>query len=702
MEKRNIKCGICPSGCNVEGIFSNNRLKKIKKIKNGNICLRGIHSPDILYSKDRLTSPLIRYGKKSTNSLKKATWDEALDYTAENFLSIKEKYGPQSLISHFGRGAFDTVTDVFATNTQPNKKSIPSFFEPLGSPNQATVSSLCYVSYGVFAPFSTLGIYGNKLSPDLENSELIFIWGTNPYNASPPANVKRLIQAKKNGAKIIVIDHYENRTFKLADESILIHSGTDGLFILGIIKYLIENNLYNEDFIENYTYGFSELVEYLNTLNYDFIEKTTGVKNETLVKLAKELHISQASSYISYTGLEYAKSGVQSIRALISLFAITGNLDIKGGLLINMDDNELGVNKIESPHFNIERIGADKYPLFDKLLSQSQFMEFPEAVLNSKPYKIAGLLNIGSVISVNYPNSKLYQEALSKLNFFATADRFLTKDSDFADVIFPSTTHYEDFGYVKYNNRVEIRNRVIEPIGESKPNIFILHEIAKRLGYGYLYPKDDEEILTKSFETKPNILDILKKEGVYYFPKKDTEYKKYEKGLLRIDGLIGFPTKTGKFELKSSILEEYNYEPLPKFVDNLKYYSSYKDYPLVLNTGARINNTFRTQHLNIEELVKYQPYPFAIMNPLDAKKRNIIDGDKVKIVSKIGSVIFYAKISEGILPGEVELNVGGGSKYQSEHWKNANANLLTDNENTDSISGFPCFKTLLCEISKEI
>ncbi|WP_100065381.1 molybdopterin-containing oxidoreductase family protein [Miniphocaeibacter massiliensis] len=705
MYKKNITCGLCPSGCHVDGIFEDQKLISIEKSKtqNNNICLRGIHSPDVIYSKDRLTKPLIRNGKKGSFSFREASWEEALDYAAESFLKIKDKYGAKSLISHIGRGGFDNVTDFFATNTLPFKKSVPSFFEPLGSPNHATVSSLCYVSFGVFAPFTTFGIYGANISPDIENSNLVLVWGTNPYNSSPPINVKRLRKAKENGAKIIAIDHYSTEVFNLADNGIIIRSGTDGLFILGLIKYIVERELYNKNFVENFTHGFEDLIDYIKNIDYSYIEKTTGVSYETLKGLAKQLANTTPASVLTYTGLEYSNSGVQSIRALYSLFAITGNIDIKGGLLVEKNKSDVNLY-YKVPKFEDKRIGAEKYPLFNDLLSQSQFMEFPNAVLNSKPYKIAGLFNIGSVISVNYPNSKLYQKALSELEFFVTVDRFKTKDSDYADVIFPATTYFENYGFQLYNNRIEVKNRTIEPIGEAKSNIYVLHEIAKRLGYGEMYPKNDKDILVKAFKDKPEIYKALTEKGVYFYPKAEKIYKKFEKGLLRDDNKPGFPTRTGKFEFRSSLLEEYGYEPLPKYKEAMEgsIYNTadIESYPLILNTGARIKNTFRTQHLNIDSLVKYQPYPYAIINPKDAEKRNISTNDKVSISTKRGVVEFFAKISDDILEGEVELNVGGGSKYQHKNWANANANILTDSNNVDEISGFPCFKTLLCEITK--
>lgn len=702
--EKEIVCGVCPSSCNVIGCFDNEKLINVKKSKKAddNICVKGIYSSDIIYSKDRIKTPLIRIGEKGEGKFREASWDEALEYAAKGFVDIKEKYGANSLISHFGRGAFDSVTDLFATNTAPYKKRFPSFFEPFGSVNHATVASLCYVAFGVFAPVSTMGIYGENIIPDIENAKNIIVWGTNPFNNSPPRNGKRLLEAKKRGASIVVIDHHENEVSNIADKSILIRSGTDGLFILGLIKYVLENKLYNENFVENYTYGFDELYKYIGTIDYSYIEKTTGVKFNNLEEIALLLSSTNPTTLLTYTGLEYSNSGVQSIRGLYSLFALTGNLDTLGGLYLKPNNPIIKVEKNES-NFN-RRLGSDIYPLFDSLLKQSQFMEFPNAVLNSKPYKIAGLLNVGAVISINYPNALLFQEALRNLDFLVVVDRFKTRDTDFADVVFPATTHYEDYRFKLSPNKINIIDQYIPNVGDSKSNIFILHELAKQLGYGEIYPKNNEELINMAFENNPEILKSLKENKEYIFNTDEKIYNKFEKGLLRNDGKSGFPTKTGKFEFFSTLLDEFNYEPLPKYIEAIEgsiyNFDDLKKYPLILNTGARIKNTFRSQHLNIKPLVRYQPKPLVKINTEDAKKRNISTGDKVRITSKRGSIDFYANVTSGILKGEVEVNVGGGSKNQDDFWKDSNTNILTDNNNVDKITGFPCFKTLLCNIEK--
>ena len=229
--------------------------------------------------------------------------------------------------------------------------------------------------------------------------------------------------------------------------------------------------------------------------------------------------------------------------------------------------------------------------------------------------------------------------------------------------------------------------------------------IAKRLGYGHLYPQSEEEVLVKAFAKNPELLEALKNslDGVKLLTQ-ERKYKKYEAGLLRKDGKPGFPTPSGKLEIASSMLAEYGYDALPVYIEPLEgplqNPELYKEYPLVMNTGARIRSTFRSQHLNVPGLVKLQEKPQVLINPADAETRGIKDGDKVMIVTKRGNVAFYAAVTDKVLPGGVEVNMGGGNPAQVKAWREANVNVLTDFSNRDSVSGFPIFKALLCQIEK--
>ena len=697
-------CGICPGGCAVKVTLEDGKLVKVEPHKDApyaNLCIRGRHAPEIVYSPHRLKTPLIRTGERGEGKFRAASWDEALDLTVQKMTEIKANHGPQAMFSHSGRGTFEQSMVRFYNmpNTMTNKLLLP-----FGSPNISGVDSLCYVSYGIFAPMANFGLLATILSPDFENSNLIIVWGTNPITDSPPFIFKRIVEAQKNNkTRLIAVDQMRCDIAARADQWVGVRPGTDGALILGLLNVVINEKLYDREFVEKWTLGFSELSDFVQNFPPQKVESITRVPAETITALAREIATTEGVSLHTFTGLEYSNCGVQSIRALYILWAITGNLDVRGGVYLTAPRRP-PQDEFPKPA-GILPVGADKYPLFYELTGSAQFMEFPRAVLEAGPYPVKGLLVVGSSILTSYPQPKIFEEAFRKLDFMAVVNLVMTRDALFADVVLPSATYYETNSYQRYPGYARLRRRVIEPIGQSKNCAMIMTELAKRLGYGHLFPQSEEDLVEKAFAGNPALLKKLQNspDGVK-IPAPERRYKKYELGLLRSDKKPGFPTPSGLVEITSSLTAKHGYDALPVYIEPvegpLHDPELYREFPLVLNTGARIQSTFRSQHLNVPGLVKYQEKPHVLINPLDAAERGIKAGDKVAISTRRGEVFFYADVTENVLPGQVEVNMGGGNPTQVEAWRQANVNHLTDFSNRDPISGFPVFKALLCQIKK--
>ena len=691
-------CGVCPGGCGIIATLKNARLVKIepdRSVPYGNLCIRGKAGPEIVYSQDRLKVPLIRTGERGEGRFRTASWDEALDLVAEHMKMIRETYGAQAFVYHSGRGVFEqSMADFGGT-----------FLYPFGSPNMANVGSLCFNSYGVLAPVPTFGVGGPALLPDIENSKAIVFWGANPITDSPPFMFPRVVKAKKRGARIIAIDHMRSDIARRADEWMAVRSGTDGALALGMIRTIINEGLYDREFVDKWTLGFAELKEYVQSFSPEAVERTTGVPKDAVIALAREIATTKHVSLRMYTGLEYTTSGVQNIRAVYLLMALAGHLDVPGGLLIGPPapwyGNQTGVKVPDE----VAQIGDDKYPVFGDLVKNAQFMEFPAAVLEGRPYPARGLLIHGASTLTSYPQPHLWEEAYSKLDFLAVIDIFMTGECRFADVVLPAATEFEITSYQHYPGYARLREPVVAPIGQARNNLLILAALAEKLGYGDLYPQTEEEILKAAFARKPELLEELKEnpKGVRP-PSKETRYRKWESGLLRRDSQPGFDTPSGKVEIASTILARHGYEALPVYKDPVEGpvadRALHAAYPLVLNTGARIQSTFRSQHQNIPSLVRLQPKPLVLMHPRDAEARGIRKGDKVLVRSRRGQVHFWADVTEYVVQGSVEMNAGGGKPIHVEAWRDGNANFLTDFDNRDPISGFPVFKALLCEIER--
>jgi len=698
-------CGICPGGCGVNVKLVDGKIDKIFPVKGhpvGVVCVRGVHAKEIVYSNDRLKYPLLRVGERGEGRFERIDWDEAIDRIADAFNKIKKEYGAEAVMSYFGRGSFDTnLGEVFGLF-----RGTSGFLFPFGSPNGSGCSAVCYVSYGLFASTSTIGTSMHLIYPDFSNTDLVVIWGANPPTDSPPDKVRKIFEAKKRGARVVVIDHMRSDMAKKADQWIGVRSGTDGALALSMINVIVNEGLYDEEFVKNWTKGFEELRQYVQQFPPEVAEGITRVPRETIKETARELAGAGGASLVMYTGLEYTNSGVQNIRAVLSLWAITGNIDVPGGLVFRPRSPVRFPRVRLDPPEGVKPIGYDKYPLFCDILKSAQFMEAPRAILNNDPYPVRALLIFGASLLTGLPNPEIWKECLRKLDFLVTFDRFMTADGMYADIVLPATTNFENLGYQKYpEGYCQLRQRVIEPIGEARSGFMFLAALAKRLGYGDLFPATEEEHVRFVFKDTPvSVEDLMAHpEGVRYNAGRQ-EYHKYAKGLLRSDGTPGFNTPSGKIELVSSLLQKYGYDGLPVYVEPIEgplgSPELYKKYRLVLNTGARLQSAFRSQHLNIPGLLKLQPKPQVLINPEDARARGISDQDRVWVESPRGRVGVWARVTDDVMTGQVELNAGGGSPIHAKEWRDANTNYVTDFDNRDPISGFPVFKALLCEVKK--
>jgi anaerobic selenocysteine-containing dehydrogenase len=545
--KRGI-CGICPAGCWVEVGLSDGKLVDIKADSGhslGMICRRGRHAPEIIYSEHRLRHPMQRVGPKGTHEFRRITWDHAYDVIVENLAKIKRESGPEAVAIYTGRGAFElSLCDMF----QPKGVAVSSASNvlfPFGSPNTMGVGALCYASFAMIAPHVTMGRMLVNMFTDMENAEMLVVWGANPATDSPPLDMHRLEAAAKRGADIVVIDPRRTDTATRTNAQwVPIRPGTDAALALSMIEVMLDEELYDEDFAERWCHGFDELATYVQHFRPEVAEDITGVPADTIRDLARRICSATGACPVMYTGLEYSNSGIQSIRAVHALFALAGQLDVPGGV---------GLAMLNS-HFPINRSCNQENPSLDLAAAREK------SVLEGEPYRIRGLLVHGASLLTSWPQTRLWRETLSKLDFLVCIDRQLTADAAYADIVLPATTMFEIDSYMVYGPIFRLREKVVEPVGEARNDYLIMAELAQRLGYGQLYPQTEEDLIRSALDGSGYTLEDVKEAGGWV--KLHTpmmEYKKWEKGGLREDGEPGFDTPTGKFEIWSTTLEEYGY-----------------------------------------------------------------------------------------------------------------------------------------------
>lgn len=713
VRERRAICGICPAGCwIVASCAGNSRLTSVRPDRSsplGMLCRLGEHSPEIVHSENRLRTPLRRKGAKGSFEFEPISWEEAFARIVGSLQRLKERHGPEAAAIYTGRGSFElALCDLF----QPAGvavSSASSVLFPFGSPNTMGVGALCYVSYAMIAPHVTMGGMLVNMFSDLEQAELIVVWGANPATDCPPVDLQRLLAAVERGAQVVVIDPRRTATARLAGaEWIPIRPGTDGALALGLCQVLLEEELVDERFLRDWTHGLQPFVEYVQHFRPEVVEGICRVPRETVRSLARRLAAARGAAPVMYTGLEYSDSGVQAIRATMVLWALAGQLDVPGGRCFAMAGGDFPVNRdgLQANPDLKKALGLTDFPVYSAYRGESHANALPRAVLQGEPYPIRSLIVLGASLITSWPQPQVWRKTLAALEMLVCIDVNLTADCAYADIVLPAATGYEIDSYMRYGPVFRLREQVIEPVGQSRNAFFILAELADRLGYGHLYPQNEEELLRHALRGSPFTLEEVRAAGgTVRIETPVMEYRKWEKGLLRPDGRPGFATPTGKFEIASTILAEHGYSPLPIYTEPQEGPLAQPElaarYPLVFNSGARVTTDFRSQFHGIEGLARLRPEPTVTLNTRDAAARNINDGDRVIVASPRGRVRMRAAVTDDIIPGAVEANMGGGGPLGPEAWKSCNINELTDLR-FDPISGFPLYKALLCEIEKDL
>jgi anaerobic selenocysteine-containing dehydrogenase len=387
-------------------------------------------------------------------------------------------------------------------------------------------------------------------------------------------------------------------------------------------------------------------------------------------------------SVIQGGSLEQSVHGVDMIRALSILVAVTGNFDVRGGNF-HGQMAPLGSLRIE------ERISAEpavtgaRYPFYTRFAYEPSGVDLPSVILNEDLYPLRALLIQGANLVLTFPNAVRVREALGKLELLVVMDLFMTETAKLAHIFLPAASFLErrniiDYGYFS-EGVLALRDQAIDPVGESWPDWKIWSELGRRLGYGEYFPwGSDEEVLEEILRPSGMSLQQLRDNpgGLVY---KGQEYLRYERD--------GFQTPSGKVEIYSEALERFGYHGLPTYWES---YRRSERYPLVLTTRARILAYHQTQLHQVETFRKHAPEPVVEINPDTARRLGIEEKDRVRVESLQGSIEAKAVLRD-IHPEVIVMAHG---------WNEANVNLLTSDTERDPVSGFPGMCTVPARIEK--
>ncbi len=685
IEIKKSLCAICDSGpsshCGISAYVKDGRVIKIegsdRNPNYGSLCSKGSATRQYIYHSDRIRTPLIKRGDRETGRLEPASWNEAMDLIASRLLAIKDESGPESIVFYAG----------YPKWFRPFLKRLTHNF---GSPNYMTESSVCYTA----KVMANKLVYGNIGNEDIKNSKCLLVWSTNFFH-SHTADAWQVIEAKERGCKIIDVGPLASHMANIADIHLRIRPGTSGALALGMAHIIINEALYDNEFISRWSVGFSEYREYVNEFSPQVTEQITGVPADKIIQAARIYATTKPAAMVNGAiPVVHHTNGLQNQRALAALIGLTGNYDQRGG---NYVVNSAGGLETRYQEFMQTRswddmpprVGQDKFPVWCRF-SDGQAMHLPFQINSQEPYPIKAMVTFG----LNYrmwPGSDYMLESLKKLDFIVDTDLFMTDSTRLADVVLPACSSLERSEFdIQPDGYSTWTRPVIDPIGESRSDVDIIIELSERLGIDDpLFKKGHEACIDWIYEPAGiKISDMLKHEdGCYPESVEMPPYKKYEN--------MGFPTPSGKMEFKSGILEEEGIEPLPKYIEP-KYSpvstpDMAKEYPLILTTGARLPMFIHSRTFRMPWTKRLRKDPMLDINPADAGEKGITQGDTVRLSTQRNHIDVKANITRLVPRGVINM-------YHS--YPGADVNLLIEPDYLDPVSGYPGYKALLCQVTK--
>lgn len=679
-------CLMCDASCSTRVHIRQGKVVKIDMLDENmkSACPRWKAQIDFIYHPDRLKYPLKRVGERGEGKFTRISWDEALGTVAGAFQKIKDDYGPESVVFYIS----------LPKEPRPYLHRLSHVF---GSPNYCTESSNCAtamfvalaLNYGEnFAAFG-----GRDMEPE---TRCKLIWSSSVRHTSPGVWDKYLA-AKKRGVKIITVDPRRHEMAEIADIHLHLRPGSDGALALGMINLIIQEHLYDKEFVEKWTVGFDGLKELAAEYPLDKVERITWVPADKIREATFMYATTKpASIRTSPNGVVHCTNGVQNERAATLLAALTGNLDIPGGntggafgpppLGVPLNDISLHERIVDMP----PGLGAKRFPIWTGMVQQMQSNLIAGQIESGQPYPIKALLGAGLNMTF-FADSERVTESFKKLDMIAAIDYFHNSGTQIADIVLPIASWLErPLLAGKPGGYISLVPPVIEPVGECWPEWKIYAALAKLWGCDHDYFNGDQE---KCFD------EMLKTVGITV-----AELKRHPEGVKcqlstrppKAYEQTGFDTPSGKVEIASSILAQHGHDPLPTYEEPVVSPVSRPDlaesYPLVMTTGAKTIIYTNSQYRQLKRLRQALPDALVEINPADAEERGVKTGDTVNISSPWGSATVKAKVTDIVIPGVVHV---------LHHWPDkANINLLISGENLDPISGFAPFKSQLCQVTK--
>jgi anaerobic selenocysteine-containing dehydrogenase len=722
----------CHGGCGQKVFVQDGKMIRIEGDEDnpwnqGRSCPRVLALKQYMYHPDRITTPLKRVGARGEGKFEPITWDEAFDTCERRLKEIRDQYGAESVI--------------FAQGTGRDIGGPISFLAySFGSPNwcQLGLSGQSCYTPRLGAMKAVMGDFGvvdcsQFLEKRYDDSqwvppEVILVWGQHPPNGCPDAFFGHwIVDCMKRGSKIIAVDPRNTWTTSRAVHHLQSRPGTDGALALGLLNVIINEKLYDKEFVAKWVHGFDELKARVQDYPVDKVANITEVPASEIVAAARLFAKARQAAIHWGVPIDMCPDGTSVAHAIICLWSITGNIDIPGGQVIARPSFGVSSYPYSSEELvqlygtemvkrlTEKRIGADKYPMVKNFRGWAHPDMVIDQCMTGEPYPIkAAWIQTANIVGGQAARAEFHLKALQKLDFIVVVDLFHTPGTmALADIVLPAATFPEKDSIRAWWAPLAILKKRVQ-VGECKSDWEINFELAKRLNpegmrqWDTLEDLFDERLKPSGFTVK-KLLD----EGGWKMPPEGPSkpYRRHERGLLRTDKKPGFNTPSGKVEVYSETYKSWGLDPLPFYTEPPQSASStpdlFKKYPLVMITGARSQLYFHAEHRMIPWLREKMPDPTVEIHPDTAKKYGIYEGEWIYLENDMGRVKRKATLTRKVKPHHVHTMHGwwmpeleGKAPSLFGVWDYQINKIIPGPQCSKSGFGGGQYKTTLCTLTK--
>ncbi|MBG0789898.1 MAG: molybdopterin-dependent oxidoreductase [Desulfovibrionaceae bacterium] len=672
-EFRRSYCGLCHSRCGTLLHMRDGKVFEISgdpdhPVTRGMICERGLLMPEHIHHPGRMNYPLKRMGARGEGKWQRISWEQALNEVAERLDRLREDHGPETLAFTHG-------------TSRTHHWDCRRFYNLFGSPNVCGVNNVCMCpSYA-----TEYATYGGMARGNPRRAECVVIWGRAAGNSSPVQGWPALVQAKKAGAKIIVVDPRRIDEVDMADMWLQIRPGTDLALLLGWIRLVINEELYDKEFVDKWTVGFAPLRDAVQEYTPERVSEITWLPVEQIVDAAR-LYATSRPAQIPY-GYGLDKQGVnatQCARARAILRAITGNLEVDGGETFGRSPEvakvrgefDLVASEAIGPEQRAKQLGIQTYPFFgfpgwERNVANNRklprgYVSPPsmyrtciahardvfQAAITGKPYPVKAMFSVASNPMLSFPDPQMVMQALMALDLYVVMEYYMTPSAALADYVFPSATTVEQPDLWATGSFCVACPPGLDPMFERRDTYQFYRGLGLRLGQEQHWPWENLERVC-DYRLEPLGMTFQKlADGNGFFGK--PVYGRYKEN--------GFGTPSGKVELHSSIFEELGADPLPAYKEPI--WTPAGDagltdqYPLVLITGSRFMPMYHSEHRQLESAREAVPDPLVTLHPQTARELELENGQWVSVVSPKGRVRMRLNISKIVHPRMADVQHG--------------------------------------------